>query len=95
MPETSLWKVVCISGHLGVFYKSLLLAFVVRHRLSENLTAAANTRNYRRIVGLVVFYAVRVMSKESRRLVLFRPSCLSTGIWNDSRVFPGAVIVPT
>jgi hypothetical protein len=30
----------------------------------------------RRIVGLVVLYAVRVVSKESRRLVLPRTSCL-------------------
>jgi hypothetical protein len=31
----------------------------------------------RRIVGGVVFYAVRVVSKESRQLVLHRTSCLS------------------
>jgi hypothetical protein len=34
-----------------------------------------NTRKNRRIDGRVVFYAVRVVSKESRQLVLPRTSC--------------------
>jgi hypothetical protein len=33
------------------------------------------TSNNRRIVGPVVFYDVRVLSKESRRIVLSRTSC--------------------
>jgi hypothetical protein len=37
--------------------------------------AATNTRNDTRIVLRVVFYAVRVVSKENRRLVLLRTSC--------------------
>jgi hypothetical protein len=34
------------------------------------------TRGNRRIVGRVVFYAIRVVSKESRRFVLPRTSCI-------------------
>jgi hypothetical protein len=37
------------------------------------------TPNNRRIVGRVVFYAVCVVSKESRRLVLRKTSCLYVG----------------
>jgi hypothetical protein len=33
------------------------------------------TRSNRKIVGRVIFYAVHVVSKESRRLVLLRTSC--------------------
>jgi hypothetical protein len=49
---------------------------VARQRLGKNVTAATNKRNNRRIVGRVVFCMVRVVSKESRRLVLPRTSCL-------------------
>jgi hypothetical protein len=47
---------------------------VTRQWLGKHVPAATNTRthNNRRIVGRVVFYAVRVVSKESRRLVLPR-----------------------
>jgi hypothetical protein len=44
-----------------------------RKRLGKNVTAATNTRNSR-IVWCVVFYAVRVVWKESRQLVLPRSS---------------------
>jgi hypothetical protein len=44
---------------------------VVRQRFLKNVTEVTNTRN-NRIVGRVTFYAVRVLSKESRRLVVHR-----------------------
>jgi hypothetical protein len=37
---------------------------VDRQRLGKHVPAATNTRNNRRIVGRVVFYTVRVVSKE-------------------------------
>jgi hypothetical protein len=43
--------------------------------LSQNVTAAMNTHNNRRIVGRTIFCVVHI-SKESRRLVLPRTSCL-------------------
>jgi hypothetical protein len=44
---------------------------VARQRLGQNFTATTNTHaENRRIVGGDVFYEVRVVSKESRRLVL-------------------------
>jgi hypothetical protein len=36
----------------------------------KHVPTATNTRNSRRIVGRVIFYAVRVMSTESRQPVL-------------------------
>jgi hypothetical protein len=41
-----------------------------RQRLSKNVPAATNTCNNIGIVGSCFFYAVRVVLKESRRLVL-------------------------
>jgi hypothetical protein len=51
-----------------------LYPIVARQRLGKNVTAAANTRNSR-IVGLIFFYVICVISKESRWLVLPRISC--------------------
>jgi hypothetical protein len=55
-------------AHLnGLLPISLPLVFmyvypiIARQRLGKNVTAAANTRNS--IIGCVVFYAVRVISK--------------------------------
>jgi hypothetical protein len=53
----------------------VLLLIVARQRLGKHVPAATNTRNNRRIVGEVVFWAAPVVSKESRRLVLLRTSC--------------------
>jgi hypothetical protein len=39
---------------------------VARQRLGKHVPAATNTQNNRRTVGCVVFYKVRVISKESR-----------------------------
>jgi hypothetical protein len=47
---------------------------VARQRLDKDVTTATNTRNNRRIVGRVVLYAGRVISKKSRRLVPPRTS---------------------
>jgi hypothetical protein len=56
------------------------LFIVARQRLGKNVSAATNTRRYnRRIVGRVVFCADRVLSKESRRLVLPRTYCYFIG----------------
>jgi hypothetical protein len=49
------------------------LPIYARQQLRKNITA--DIHNSRRIVGRVVLYAVRVVSKESRRLVLPRTSC--------------------
>jgi hypothetical protein len=43
---------------------------VARQRLGKHVPPATNICNDRRIVGLVVFYEVRVVLKENRRLVL-------------------------
>jgi hypothetical protein len=49
---------------------------VSRQRLGKNITAENGyTPSNRRIVGRVVFYAIRVVWKESRRLVLPWTSC--------------------
>jgi hypothetical protein len=45
--------------------------------MGKTVTAATNTRNNGIIVRRVVFYAVRVVSKESVRLVLPITSCLA------------------
>jgi hypothetical protein len=51
---------------------------VARQRLGKNITAATDIPlNNRRIVVRVVFYAARAITKESRRLVLPRTSCLA------------------
>jgi hypothetical protein len=48
--------------------------FGARQRLSKHVSAATNTCYNRRIVGRVVFYAVRVVSNKNKRLVLPRTS---------------------
>jgi hypothetical protein len=52
---------------------------VARQRLGKNVAAVTNTHTHkRRIVECVIFYAVRVVSRESRRSVLprtFRIEC--------------------
>jgi hypothetical protein len=49
---------------------------VARQRLGIHVPAAKNIRNSRRIVELLIFYAVLVVSKANRRVVLPRPSCI-------------------
>jgi hypothetical protein len=54
------------SAHLsGVLHKSLPSVCVFMYMLPAYFLAATNIRNNRRIVGCVVFSAVRVVSKES------------------------------
>jgi hypothetical protein len=48
--------------------------FSARQRLGKHVPAATNARDNKRIVGRVIFYVVRVVSKESKRLVLPRTS---------------------
>jgi hypothetical protein len=56
----------CLWDHVAVY----AFHFVARQGLGDDVPAETNTH-----VGRVVFYAVRVISKESRRLVLRRTSC--------------------
>jgi hypothetical protein len=46
---------------------------VARQRLGNHVPEATNTRNNRTIVGRVIFYAVRVLLKESLWICLFIP----------------------
>jgi hypothetical protein len=50
---------------------------VARQRVGENVTATMNTHaTVEELSDASFFYAVRVVSKESRRLVLLRTSCI-------------------
>jgi hypothetical protein len=57
-PINTLHQPVCVCVYISI---------VARQRLSINVTAARNNRG---ILRRIVFYAVRVVSKESMRLVL-------------------------
>jgi hypothetical protein len=48
---------------------------VARKLLGKHVPAATNTHNDTRIIWGVLFYAIRDVSEESRRLVLPRTSC--------------------
>jgi hypothetical protein len=52
----------------------MCIPYIARQRLGKSVTAATNTHN-NRFIGRVVFYVVRVVTKESRRLVLCGTSC--------------------
>jgi hypothetical protein len=56
-------------------YVTVYPPVVARQRLSKHVLAATKTRNNRRFIGSVVYCAVHVIWKESRRLVLPRTSC--------------------
>jgi hypothetical protein len=47
--------------------------YVVRQLLGRHIPLATNTRNNRRIVGGVVFYKVRVVSKEILWVSVYSP----------------------
>jgi hypothetical protein len=49
---------------------------ITRQLLRRNYHSKEYTSNYRRIVGRVALYAVRVVSEENRLLVLPRTSCI-------------------
>jgi hypothetical protein len=69
---------------LGNGLVNMIPSYVAWQRFDKQYPATTNTRNNRRIVGSVVSYAVRVVSKESMRLVLPRTSCLlfhSQHVW--------------
>jgi hypothetical protein len=70
-----------LKGVLHKFHQSVFLdvypSVFAKQRLFKNVTAGTNTD--KRIIGRVVFNVVRVVSKESRWLVLPRTSC----IFND------------
>jgi hypothetical protein len=50
--------------------------FGARQRLGKHVQAAKNTRNIRRIIGRVIFYAIRVLSKEGLWVCLHIPLSL-------------------
>jgi hypothetical protein len=56
---------------------------VARQRLGRHVPVAVNTLNNRRIVGGVVFYAARVVSKESLWVCL----CIPLSCWKGLQVF--------
>jgi hypothetical protein len=60
---------------------------VARQRLGKHVPAATNTRDNRRIVGRVIFYAVRVLLKESLWVSLCLPLSLLGN--NSIKTFPG------
>jgi hypothetical protein len=67
------------------------MSIVAGRRLGKHVPAARDTRNNRRIVGRVVFYIVRAVSKKSKRLVLPKMSCYlrtpeSTRVYNSGLV---------
>jgi hypothetical protein len=59
---------------INASHQSVCMRIVAMHLLGKNVTAAMNTRKTRS-VGRVFFYAVGVVSKESRRLVLPSAFC--------------------
>jgi hypothetical protein len=61
------------ASHLSVCLYLYPPPFGDRQRLGKHVPAAVNTRNNRKIVGRVNFYAVRVLSKESQRVCLYPP----------------------
>jgi hypothetical protein len=68
---------VCLQVHLLI---------VARQRLGKNFAVAMNTQATIKIVGRVVFYAVRVVSEETRPLVLPRTSRL-VQLYNTGKDF--------
>jgi hypothetical protein len=63
---------------INLSHQSVYPSSVARQRLCKSVTAATNTHaKNRRIVGHVVFYAVQVVWKESRLLILQRTSCFT------------------
>jgi hypothetical protein len=73
---------------INPFHKPLCLyvyhSTVARQWLGKNVTAVTNTRSNGTTVERVVFYAVRVVSMESSRLVLPRTSSFIYGSFNDT-----------
>jgi hypothetical protein len=62
---------ISTANYINPSHQSVCLnAYVATQRLGINVTAATNTHN-RRIVGCIVFYAVRVVSKDSGWFILF------------------------
>jgi hypothetical protein len=59
-----------IKGGLWDHFAVYAFRLVARQRLGEDVPAATNTH-----IEHLVFYAVRVVSKERRRLILHRTSC--------------------
>jgi hypothetical protein len=60
--------------------------FGIRQRLGKHVPPATNTRNDRRIIGRVIFYAIPILSKESLWVCLCIP--LSLLGKNSVRTFP-------
>jgi hypothetical protein len=78
----SSWQTVCPSYR----YKVTVRLSVSLQRLGKHVPAATNTCNNRRIVGPVIFYVVRVLSKDSLSACLFIPLSLLGN--NSVKTFP-------
>jgi hypothetical protein len=65
LPSVSVSVCVSLLSLLGKGSVKYIPHFIARQRLGKHVPAATNTRNNRRIVGRVIFYAVCVLSKES------------------------------
>jgi hypothetical protein len=85
----SLWNLVRVSWQLSPSQWSTsqirpnslcacmcISLIVVRQQLDKHVPAATNTLNNRKIVGCVIFYAVRVLSKERMWASLYIPLSL-------------------
>jgi hypothetical protein len=79
---------VCVSlvSSLGKGSLKCIPPFCDRQRLCKPVPAATNTRNNRRIVGCVIFSAVRVLLKESMGVCLRVPLSLLSN--NSVKKFP-------
>jgi hypothetical protein len=75
----SVYMCVCVSllSLLGNGSIKCIPPNVARQRLGNHVTAATNTCNNRQIVGRIIFYAVRVISKESLCVCLCIPPSFS------------------
>jgi hypothetical protein len=83
LPSVCMSLCVSLLSLLGKGSVKCIPPFVARQRLSKYNPAGTNTRNSRRIVGRVIFYAILVVSKENGRLVVPRTSCFC--LWKKTK----------
>jgi hypothetical protein len=94
-PRINFWMPEPIFVILGVYIMApesvslcvcmCIRPIVARQRLRNRVSAVTNTCNSRRIVGRVIFCAIRVLSKESVRVCLSPYRCLVTTRWTRYR----------
>jgi hypothetical protein len=71
---TAAWRSTQRFGDLTFGISLVYLPIAARKRLGKHVPAAKYTCNNRRIVGRVVFYTARVVSKENLWICLYVPS---------------------